>query len=48
MIRMRIRRVGGLWYAFASGGPRRARNLSLWVAIGFCRRLNSNAIRSPA
>ena len=39
--RIRIRRVGGQWYAFASGGDRRSRNLMLVSAINYCRRLNA-------
>jgi len=40
---IRIKRVGGQWYAFSIGGPRKQSNLLLVPAINFCRRLNSKA-----
>ena len=38
---VRIKLVGGQWYAFSIGGPRKQRNLLLVPAINFCRRLNA-------
>jgi hypothetical protein len=37
--RVRIKLLDGKWYAFANG-PRRQRNLALFVAINFCKQLN--------
>ena len=39
---VRIKLVGGQWYAFGRG-PMRQRNLLLVPAINFCRRLNAKA-----
>lgn len=39
--RIRIRRVDGQWYAFASG-PKKERNLKLVPAIRYCQALNKS------
>ena len=39
---VRIKLVGGQWYAFGLG-QKKQRNLLLVPAINFCRRLNSKA-----
>ena len=45
---VRIRLVGGKWYAFGVGGPKKQRNLLLVPAIAFCRRLNESKKRNAA
>lgn len=37
----RIRLVDGQWYAFGGRGPRHTVNTHLYVAIGFCRKMNA-------
>jgi hypothetical protein len=44
--RVRFRRYGGKWYAHATG-PKKERNLALWVAIAFCRRMNAKTTGGP-
>lgn len=39
-MKIRIKKVSGQWYAFATGGCKRSRNLALVPAITFCKTLN--------
>lgn len=39
-VRVVIRKAHGQWYAYASGGGRRERNLALVRPINYCRELN--------
>lgn len=46
--RIRIRKVGGQWYAFASGGVKKRRDLQLFLAIRFCEKQNAKNCRGKS